>query len=82
MPQSDRAWTLAPELDFCVDSLVLGGILLWSFYFKRHPEYHKERLISGRTQKLIKKVRFPRSHPAWDFLRKILLALAKVYVII
>lgn len=43
MPQADRAWTLAARIGFVMwIPYVLGGILLWSFYFKRHPEYTKE----------------------------------------
>ena len=43
MPQADRVWTLAARIGFVMwIPYVLGGILLWSFYFKRHPEYTKE----------------------------------------
>lgn len=43
MPQADRAWTLAARIGFAMwFPYVLSAILLWSFYFKRHPEYTRE----------------------------------------
>lgn len=44
MPRSDRAWTLAAKIGFILwFPYVLSAIFLWSIYFKRHPEYIKER---------------------------------------
>ena len=43
MPRSDRAWTLAARIGFVLwIPYVLSAILLWSVYYKRHPEYVKK----------------------------------------
>lgn len=43
MPQADRAWTLAARIAFVLwIPYILSAILLWSSYFRRHPEYTKE----------------------------------------
>jgi hypothetical protein len=43
MPRADYVWTLAAKIAFTAFiPYIFAGLLIWGFYFKRHPEYTKE----------------------------------------
>ena len=52
MPRSDRAWTLAAKIGFILwFAYLLSAVLLLRIYYKRHPEYIKERPYLWKKRK-------------------------------